>query len=48
MKANRNAFKVVEIIVKKVKWAWIKIMKEKEDDFPYYRGNTFPHPPPLG
>ena len=23
----------------------IKIMKEKEDDFFYYGGNTFPHSP---
>ena len=45
MKVNRNVFGVVEIVVKKVKWVWNKNNKEKKDDFPYYEGNIFPHPP---
>ena len=35
MKANKDAFE--EISMK-------KIIKEKKDDFPYYRGNTISHP----
>ena len=44
MKANRNAFEVVEIVVNKVNEHEIKIMKEKGDDFPYYGGNIFLYP----
>ena len=30
MKANRNVFEVVEIVVKKVKWAWNKNNEKKK------------------
>ena len=45
MKANWDGFKVVEIVVKKVKWVWNNNNDRKEDDFPNYGGNTFLHPP---
>ena len=39
MKTNRDAFEIVEIIVKME----TKIIKGKEHDFSYYEGKIFSH-----
>ena len=48
MKANRDGFKVVEIVVKKVKWALNKNNEGKRRWFPLLRKVIHSPHPPLG